>query len=146
MIINASSIGIECVFQSYKDIWEILKFRKVDFGKYQFSVIFENMIDKIPKRFSPQYFNKLISNKEILNFATFHLYLPTDKNEYIITYDDFLSSKCEMIVLIYDTCYLEMYCKNHSWLEIIYNNAVDISGSVVEIKTRENDQRIELIV
>lgn len=146
MKINELMIGIDCVFQSYKDVWEILKFNGIDFEEYQFSVIFENMINNLPENFAPEYFKELISKCEIFNFALFHLYLPNDKKECIVTLKDFFSSNCEMIVLISDTCYVEIYCKKRDWLEIIYKNAVNIPKSIVEIKTTDNDSRTDLFI
>ena len=146
MMINKSAIGIECFFKSYEDVWEVLKFNGIDFEDYHFSVIFENMVSDLPEIFPSRYFNTLISKGEIFNLAVFHLYRRDDKNECIDTYEDFLSGNCEMIILIADTCYVDIYCKNIDWLETIYKNAVNIPESNIKIKTRENDTRTGMYV
>jgi Protein of unknown function (DUF2691) len=42
----------------------------------------------------------------------------------IETYDDFINSECQLVLLIVDSSFTTIYCKNKEILERLYNNAI----------------------
>ena len=43
----------------------------------------------------------------------------------ISSYNEFLTSKCEIMILIYDCIYVDIYCKDQVLLERLFNNAIN---------------------
>ncbi|AXR17654.1 hypothetical protein COC60_14570 [Bacillus thuringiensis] len=63
----------------------------------------------------------------------------------IETYEEFKESKCEVVVLVADGDYIQIYAKNQEEIEMMYENAVN-QGLYVEYITDENDGRTRLSV
>lgn len=64
----------------------------------------------------------------------------------IETYEDFLSSGCALLMLIYDSHYVEVYSKHDCWLSQIQGNVRNVPGIVQSVKSGENDSRTKLYV
>ncbi|WLV24217.1 DUF2691 family protein [Aciduricibacillus chroicocephali] len=64
----------------------------------------------------------------------------------IETYHDFLESACEIIILVADGAYIEIYAKDFVLLKDIYENALKNSIEKVEYITEENDGRTRMTV
>ena len=62
------------------------------------------------------------------------------------SYDEFLSSRCEMIILICDFSYVEIYCKNQSWIQFLLNESKKIDRSTISEKYEDTDERTEMYV
>ncbi|MED2877519.1 DUF2691 family protein [Bacillus cereus] len=63
----------------------------------------------------------------------------------IETYEEFKESKCEVVVLVADGDYIQIYVKNQEEIEMMYENARN-QGLYVEYITDENDGRTRLSV
>ncbi|MEW4153649.1 DUF2691 family protein [Bacillus thuringiensis] len=63
----------------------------------------------------------------------------------IATFEEFKESKCEVVVLLADGEYIQIYAKNQEEIEMMYENAVN-QGFYVEYITDENDGRTRLSV
>ncbi|MGG5791956.1 DUF2691 family protein [Bacillus nitratireducens] len=63
----------------------------------------------------------------------------------IETYEEFKKSKCEVVVLVADGDYIQIYAKNQEEIEMIYENALN-QGFYVEYITDENDGRTRMSV
>lgn len=65
------------------------------------------------------------------------------KNKYcnIHSYEDFLISDCQLLLLIYDCESVEIYCKNEDTSKTLYNNAINQKFSDVMYITDSNDIR-----
>ena len=63
----------------------------------------------------------------------------------IETYEEFKESKCEVVVLVADGDYIQIYAKNQEEIEMIYENALN-QGFYVEYITDENDGRTRMSV
>lgn len=91
------------------------------------------------------------------------LFSVVDDNEYIIfiklqafvnsykamnchTYEQFIQSDCEMLVLIYDVYYVDIYLKSMDILDEVKNNAFKNGFINITIITDENDNRTKLDV
>jgi hypothetical protein len=56
-------------------------------------------------------------------------------------YNDYLNSNAETVILICDSIYVEIYCKNTDDIEVIKNNAIKINCLDIEYITDDNDRR-----
>lgn len=68
-------------------------------------------------------------------------YYPNAEYERIDTYDEFLSSKCRILLLICDTHYIDIYCKDIEISRALFARANSLSYQDVEYITDENDGR-----
>lgn len=64
----------------------------------------------------------------------------------ITTYEDFLKSDCQFILLIIDGRYFEIYVKEEGLLMRFIKNAITLKGKSIKIKTDSNDGRIHLSI
>lgn len=139
MSIGDSLCGFECVFAKKADIWRFFSFSNVVFDHYYFAVADAAVFTQrrrieILEKFPPIYFQELIQKSFTAERLVLHLYPETTASEEIETYEDFLKSKCEMIILLYDFCYIEVYCKNRGWLQMLMSTVINIPNTVVEKK------------
>jgi hypothetical protein len=61
------------------------------------------------------------------------------------TYGDFLMSDCEIVLLITDSVYVSVYCKDENLLEHLHNNAIIKEYQAVEYITDGNDARTGMV-
>lgn len=59
-------------------------------------------------------------------------------------YEDFLSSKCQLVLIMYDRQYTELYCKDAQMSRLFFENAVQRGFGEVMYITDENDGRTEV--
>lgn len=71
---------------------------------------------------------------------------PKGKFSHIETYEEFIESQCELILLVVDCCYVTIYCKNKETIELLYKNGAECGFENVEYITDENDTRTRLSV
>ena len=92
-------------------------------------------------------FKGIIENNEYyLIFANVKAY-PKEKNVIDIkTYEEFLNSDCQLVLLNVDSTYVTIYCKDKDILESLYHNAKLNSYENVQFVTDENDGRTRLSV
>ncbi|HDR3888737.1 TPA: DUF2691 family protein [Bacillus cereus] len=91
-------------------------------------------------------FKKLIKdNIYYLIFADLKAYPKGEVLEEVETYEEFKESKCEVVVLVADGDYIQIYAKNQKAIELMYENALN-QGFYVEYVTDENDGRTRLSV
>ncbi|WP_108672572.1 DUF2691 family protein [Peribacillus acanthi] len=64
----------------------------------------------------------------------------------IETYEDFINSECQLVLLIVDSSFTTIYCKNKEILDRLYNNAIKRGYDQVQYITDENDTRTRLSV
>ncbi|MGG1243126.1 DUF2691 family protein [Bacillus cabrialesii] len=62
------------------------------------------------------------------------------------TYEEFVDSGCELVLLIADNSYVSIYCKNKNTIEKLYLNALKNDFEEVQFITDENDTRTGLTV
>lgn len=85
-------------------------------------------------------FNKLISkNPYYAIFANIHIYIKGSKISKIKTYEEFLNSECEIIILIIDSMNICIYVKDKEKLDKIELNAKKNEFKNIEYITDEND-------
>lgn len=64
----------------------------------------------------------------------------------IETYEDFLNSDCELVLLVVDSVYITIYCKDKEKLERLYDNANKKGFNKLHYITDKNDTRTRLSV
>jgi hypothetical protein len=80
--------------------------------------------------------NGILSGEELFNcisrdsyymiFVDLKAYLPGSSSRIEIkTFEDFIKSNCELVLICTDTTYIEFYCKDESVLDKVYNNCID---------------------
>ena len=57
------------------------------------------------------------------------------------TYDDFLNGDCQLVLLIYDCEFVEIYVKYKAIVRALYENALSNKYTEVEYITDSNDAR-----
>ncbi|MBY0098326.1 DUF2691 family protein [Mesobacillus maritimus] len=87
----------------------------------------------------------LLENKpSYIIFADLQAY-PSGELSYVETYEEFMGSKCEFVLLIVDCSYVTLYCKNKQSIELLYHHAKECGFKDVEYITDDNDARTSLI-
>lgn len=119
-------------------------FENLNFDNYRWDIV----EDEIYNLDGKNYFDKeSYSNREFKKLVEYGTYYPVfaniqinrarDEIEDIQTYEEFISSKCQLILLITDNEFVDIYSKNEKWLNIILQNAVD--NKFQDIKCIEAD-------
>ena len=62
------------------------------------------------------------------------------------TYEEFLNSDCQLVLLVVDSCFVSIYCKNNKMIEDLFKNAKDRGYDHSEYITDDNDIRTGLSV
>ncbi|MNL03625.1 hypothetical protein D3C87_1241660 [compost metagenome] len=86
------------------------------------------------------------NNEYYLIFQDIKAFPLNSKTYEITTYDDFLNSSCVLALLVIDSSYIAVYCKDLELLEGLYNNAKDQGYLNLNYITNENDFRTRLSV
>ncbi|AJS58977.1 DUF2691 family protein [Paenibacillus sp. IHBB 10380] len=72
---------------------------------------------------------------------------PKGKNTIDVrTYEEFMGSDCQLVLLVVDSSYITVYCKSKEKLEELYLNAYNQGYINLEYITDENDMRTRLSV
>ncbi|MFJ7953505.1 DUF2691 family protein [Lysinibacillus sp. NPDC096418] len=66
---------------------------------------------------------------------------PSEQFTVITTYEDFLKSDCEIVILLSDCTYFNIYCKNPLLIEKMYRHAKAQQFEDLQYLTEENDGR-----
>lgn len=83
---------------------------------------------------------KIHSNHYIV-FLKLQAYLTDGVFSDVQTYDEFLKGDCKILVLVNDCEYVEIYCKDRTISEVIYNHAISKKYKNVKYITNDNDHR-----
>lgn len=88
-----------------------------------------------------------ISEKEYYAiFADLKAFIDKTDVEEVATYEDFVRSPCEFVLLIVDCSYVTIYAKDQHEIARIYAKAVATGFESIEYITDENDTRTTLSV
>lgn len=148
------AIGMEFKLKTgyEKVLYNILK--NINFSNYQWEIvqeeiIYENNTERhLPSHLSGKEFEKEISDNGNYYVISLNLqaYPIGSQISHIETYDDFLNSDCELILLFSDNEFIEVYTKRTGELDGIVGTNVVTKGVSYELKTRENDGRTIMMV
>lgn len=92
-------------------------------------------------------FKKIIEdNKHYLIFVDLKAYSKGKNLTAIETYKDFKDSDCELVLLIVDSIYVTIYCKDSEKLERLYSNAKIRKFTNLQYITDNNDELQNLTI
>ncbi|PGM54195.1 DUF2691 family protein [Bacillus sp. AFS053548] len=92
----------------------------------------------------PEFDDKIKNNEYYLIFADLKAF-PENKDKIEIkTYEEFLNSDCQLCLLITDSTYTDIYCKDIDLLEKLYMNAFENNYENLSYITDTNDSRTGL--
>lgn len=120
-------------------IWRIDEdevYRKVDFG-YLFSKHIYN---------GEELYDLISAQDYYAVFINLQGYISENEIAEINTYEDFLKSKCKVIILIADNIFVDVYAKDINLIERIRLNAIENKYTDISCITDENDERTVLRV
>lgn len=90
---------------------------------------------------------EIIDNNEYYVIFTDLKAFPKDKEVINVqTYEEYLDSDCQFVLLVVDSVHVTLYCKDQEKLKDLYLNANSLGYSDVQYITGENDYRTGLSV
>jgi hypothetical protein len=143
--------GFECLFPKISAVWDFWDLMHAILGQYHFKVADDAVYSDhirfdLPKEFSADYFQELVNLSFVSERLVLHAYSKEEDCAEINYYSDFLKSNCEIVILLYDFCYFEIYCKNQHMTKELMQIAEGIADTIVEEKYEDTDDRTELHV
>jgi len=127
-----------------KNIWDnslIKIFNGIDLNQYDIEIVDEDIL------FEEDINNKNIDNIFFINDKYYLIFLDAEfkiknsNSSKILHFNDFLKSSYDLIILIYDSIYVDIYCKKINFIEIIKNNAEANNYKNIEYIDDDNDNR-----
>ena len=91
-------------------------------------------------------FSETIKQEHFVIFLKLQAYFPHDEYGELLSYDDFQKSKCQLLVLMHDCCYVDMYIKDQAIIEETYQYVVSSGYQNVRYLKDDNDTRTRLSV
>ncbi len=89
-------------------------------------------------------FSKLIQEPYFLGFLKLEVYRKWGKFQNFHSYEEYLSSECMAVILIWDYEYVEIYSKDMEFNRKIFLNAQKLGYTELEYVTDDNDCRYKL--
>ncbi len=130
-------------------LWQILKF--IDIENYDWYNVDsqcevwknfnENLFFETDFYHGKDFANKIREDHFII-FLKMQAYLKNGTFIEIHSYDQFVKSECQILLLIYDCDNVEFYIKNISTIETLYEHAINNGYSDVNYITDKNDKRL----
>lgn len=148
MIMLNNIIGFQSELEKESDIRDFFAFIASLLGSKMYvhsnhSFVVSEIGNHLPSSFTAQYFYEMSQPSFWTESCSLYLYSSEYPFEEIETYSDFVDSKCEIILLLYDVCYLEVYCKDPTLLRI-FMDRIKSNGAIVEEKIEGKDSRTTL--
>lgn len=75
-----------------------------------------------------------------------HIYPNGAEPRSLLTYEDYFDSPCELILLVYDVVYAEVYVKRIDWFTRLLKNTEQLPLIHLALKTNQTDMRSVLLV
>ena len=145
-------IGLECESTKHnvlKFLFANLAVNDYDWKISEDEVIFQNRRYVLSKYPNLNEFNQFITNEQfVVIFINVQGYKKNSikSNTNLVSYQDFIKSTCEIIVLISDLYFVEIYCKDWDVLRLLAANLKANGCEDIKYKTLENDGRTKLSV
>ena len=89
--------------------------------------------------------NLLENNAYYVIFAELQAY-PDSSFSVVENYGEFIDSDCELVLLVVDCIYVDLYCKDESMIELLYEHALKRRFKRVAYIAGKNDTRTRLSV
>lgn len=91
-------------------------------------------------------FAKKIQANHYIVFLKLQAYFTDGIFSDVQTYDEFLKGHCQILVLVNDCEYVEIYCKDENISKAIYNHAISQKHKNVKYISNDNDHRTTMNV
>ncbi|MBR7122390.1 MAG: DUF2691 family protein, partial [Oscillospiraceae bacterium] len=91
-------------------------------------------------------FYETIKQEHFVIFLKLQAYFPHDKYDEILSYSDFQKSKCQILLLAHDCCYVDLYIKDRAMIEETYQYVVSSGFQNVRYIKDDNDTRTKMSV
>ncbi|KOP83866.1 DUF2691 family protein [Cytobacillus solani] len=88
----------------------------------------------------------LENNTYYLIFADLKAFPSGESLRNVETYEEFVNSKCQLVLLIVDSAYVTIYCKEKEDIESLYQNAKSLGFENIQYITDDHDTRTRLSV
>ena len=134
-------------------LWKILNCIKID--AYHWKVV-ENQEEVWSENGDKEFFDimemngkdfaKKIQLNHFIVFVKLQAYYSDGKFQDISTYNDFINGDCQLLLLVSDCEYVEIYCKDEEHSKVIYHHALLQNYKNVKYITDKNDSRITMNV
>lgn len=150
--------AVECEFEKLEDFWRFFQFPGIDFSSYIFLNVDYDVYSHgaqiyVPPVFNSTYLNQVIQQEFVAEHMILHLYPASLSLEQVAEqmasidkFQDYIQSDCQMIVLVYDCLYVEVYCKDHTWLHRIIEHVRSFPDTKVTPKSLATDTRTTMNV
>lgn len=94
----------------------------------------------------PEFFDLTHNNTYYMIFANIQAY-PEGNTSFprIHKYEDFVASECQVIMIVADSSYVDVYCKDSSLIEKLYDNAKSKGYKCIKY-IDENDSRTGMFI
>lgn len=86
-------------------------------------------------------FSKRIRDDHFIVFFKLQAYPHSENFQNISTYETFVQSDCQLLLLVYDCSFVEVYVKSQDVLHVVFQNAVRNRYNNVAYITDSNDTR-----
>jgi Protein of unknown function (DUF2691). len=143
--------GIEFRFPDSHDFNLDRLFRHINLDNYDWYICEHEIIkdDKnmaISEFIDSKGFNEIISEESLIILVNIQAYPKGAERITLEVYEDFKNSACEIIFLITDVNFVEIYAKNKGIIMQFIENAVQCGCENILIKTDKDDGRTRLSV
>lgn len=140
-------------YEHEKILSKILQF--VDVKKYNwYNVLDQNEVwrnfqgEEILKEkyYSGENFEIIINSEHYILFLKLQAFFERVNYQNLFTYKEFKESECQLMILVSDSDYVEIYAKEIALVNYIYDAAEQNNFSEIEYITEDNDTRMEFNV
>ncbi|MCY7931839.1 DUF2691 family protein [Bacillus inaquosorum] len=90
--------------------------------------------------------NHLKTNQYYTIFVELQAYPFGQAVDLVQTYEEFVDSDCELVLLLADSSYVSIYCKDRNVIEKLFINALKNDSEEVQLITDDNDTRTGLTI
>jgi len=91
-------------------------------------------------------FYQLIQKDHYVIFLKLQAYCKNGIFSEVHTYNEFEESDCQLLLLIYDSKWFEIYAKDKTLVQALYEKAASLGYSDIHYKTDDNDHRTKMDV
>lgn len=146
-------IEFEILQKTTDTLWKILKCIKIENYKWHIIDSQEEVWNEEQKKdffdckeiCGNDFVNKIKTNHYVV-FLKLQAYFTDGVFYDVQTYDEFIKDDCQILLLINDCDFVEIYCKDENISNAIYNHVISNGFKNVKYITNDNDNRTTMNV
>lgn len=129
----------------YKSLFKNIPWKEYDWYASDSEIIQSNRNICLPERLSLPKFSSLLDEENYLViFSKIEGLKKGGRHIPIKTYEQFLNSDCEIMLLVTDSMYINIYAKEQNLILQFLNNAETLTCECIEVLTDKTDWRTEM--